>query len=368
MGKANRRVDTGHMMLRPEFLGTFPWDHPQLFRDAFRLWALKTRQPPINIRPHLWVPLKEGRAVRRVIVEAFCEYIGEKLEILPRSRCEVGKIAVPCDPPPPESRHGVPARRIAWESGWISIFQQMIYNLSITDESYCFDEADVAHAARIVMTSLSYYAGNRFPEPEAIAYAETRINRPIAEYTSDLIRYWKKNEHSIMFATVRRGSRIERVGVSIVVPVTDQYKARLYGGLADVNAIADDDVAARSMNVQFAGLSEDRAIDVRRDKAARAGAQILTLIYQLAAALSPVVNDGQPCIISFAGTEVNTRRLRAYGFKEIGVTTPNTRVSIMEFSEPKPPDNKLLARAQYQAMIALVKIHQQLMDTEAVIS
>lgn len=346
------------MCLRQSFRETFPWNHQDLTRDGFRKWARTKREPAINVTAQHWRPMKVGEPVPRDMVEAFSEYVALH-HMLPVNDCRLSVIADACGPP---------GEGKASEEGWKSLFTTFSRAFAIDDASYCRNEDDLMFAARMVMECLPVHEGLTLSGREAIAYSEGVMKRSLEEYARTLLTFWQANEHSVLFATLRRGDTVERTGVMVVVPITEDFKRRFYAGEADEATITAADLAPRSNYVLGCAVAENRAIDQRRDKMRRNWTHSRTNIYQLASLFLPVHHDAwQPHIVTFLGSSENARRLRSYNFLPVGVKTNLTGRDVVEFAPP--PKEKLgmaypIALAEYLAMRSLIQIYQAYIEAQ----
>jgi hypothetical protein len=355
------------MCLSEAFRTRFPWNHEKLTRDAFRRWARTQRKPMINIPAKTYRPMRDGKPVPMAVVEAFAEYVVLR-QILPKSDCVLSNIADACGPPAEANGPKTKLQFPAWGLGWGHLFAHMIGMSPIDEEAYCADEADLKLAAEMAMECLAVYDDKPLTGRAAIAYGESVMGRTVEEYARQLVMLWQANEASVMFATLRRGSTVERIGVNVFIPMTEDFRRRYYAGETDDTSLTQADIVAQSMYVMIQTVAESRSIDVRRDKAARSFAHLRTFLYQLASLCLPVLDAAtQPHLMGVAGTKEGVKRYRAYGFKSIGMKTVSTGKDIVELVPPrreKLSDGYLRAYTEYFAMKSLIHIHQAALETQ----
>jgi hypothetical protein len=355
MATADGGGPIAYARLRPESLAGLDWN--RLTRDAFRSWARTRRRPPINVPAQAWRPLREGRPVRRAIVEAFSEYIADVRGLLPPAECRYSRIAADCDPPAPEGR----VLRPTFEATW-SVFSAYLNEFyGLHERAYCADEADLELAASLVMEYLAAQEGKLPPGPAALAFAEEYTRVRLDEYARHLKDAWTKNEHCVLFATLEQGGTVRRVGVSALCPLTDGGRDRFLRGEIDATDLAPDDILATGDCVLATGFAENPRLDLRRDKATRAMALLRTTCYQLAALLRPIDQVPRPTLVALAGTGENGRRLRNFGFSPTGARTPRAGHDIVQFAEPSLREFGLrypVALGEYHAMRNIVRVYQ----------
>lgn len=322
----------GHMRLREEFRGGFPWKRDRLTRDEFREWARSQRNPPIHVGVHKWRPMRDGKPVPRAMVEAFSEYISDVLRL---GRYPVSAIASPCEPElAPEG--DTPAREpYAWDMGWASLFAYIARNFTVPEEAYCRDEADIDLAATMVLRCVGEATDKAASGPAAIALAERIMRRSRDDYAQFLLMLWKVNENAVLFATQREGRSLLRVGLTAMAPVTEAFYQRFRKGEAEDSDMTRDDMAPNSKFILHDAGAENRDLDVRRAKASRSMTLARTVLYQLAS-LWPPLHKGNvnPRLISLGGTPEIEKRLKTYSYRETGAKTRLTGKTILEIAPP----------------------------------
>lgn len=354
------------MCLRESFCSTFPWNHQRLKRDAFIEWARTRRKPPIRTSVHDWRPMRDGKPVRREIIEAFSEYIGER-QILPEKDCRLAAIADRCDPqveakPSPRQR-----QYPAWALGWTGLYAHMASSFAIDDEAYCANEADLRQAAYLAAECIARHDGLNVSGAAAIEASERIMGRTFETWVEQMLYFWQANEASVMFGTMRRGGKAERIAVNIMFPITEDFQRRLFAGEADDATITPADLAPRSQYLWVHTVVENRAIDVRRDKAARSFAHWRTALYQAGCLLLPVRDATQPHLIAVLGTKEGGRRAQSFGFAPVGVRTPVSKKELVEFAPPSRDKFGIrypLALAEYLAMKSMIQIYQAYIETQ----
>jgi hypothetical protein len=326
-----RAEKAGYLRLREEFLARFQWK--PLTRDEFREWARTRKDPPIHIGMHKWRPMRDGKPVPRTMVEAFSEYISDVLRL---GRYPVSAIAVPSEPEATPEGAARTREPYAWEMGWTSLFAYMAKSFSVPEEAYCRHEADIEQAATMVFQWVGKHTDRAASGPAALALAEQVMHRTRDEYAQLLLRFWKANEHAVLFATQREGDSLVRIGLTAMAPLTEGFYQRFRRGEAEDLDIGPDDLARSSKFILHDAGVDNLEINMRSAKGRRSMALARATIYQLAA-LWPPLHKGNvnPRVISFAGTPESEKRLRKFSYKETGAKTRLTRRTVLEIAPPR---------------------------------
>lgn len=355
-----------YMCLREAFRATFPWNHQRLTRDGFRQWARTRRTPPINVNAHVWRPMRDGKPVPRAMVEAFSEYIALQL-ILPPSDCKLSAIAEAADAPAAGRSVESHRQRPSYAISYRELYFRLCHVLGIDDPARCEDESDLYLAARMIVECVGWHE-KRLSGKSAIAYGEKVMKRPLDDYAQELLTYWQANEHAVMFATLRQGDSVERIGACVCIPVTEGFYRRLRVGEADEARIAPDDLMPQSQYVLAQAFAENVAIDLKRNKVARSLAQVRGAMYQLSTLFLPVQHEAwQPHIVALAGTAENGKRMHAYGFSPTGAITPLSGRPVVEFAPPDKETHGLAyckALAEYLPMRSLIQVFQAYIESQ----
>jgi hypothetical protein len=356
------------MCLRGEFRESFPWTLVELKRDAFRRWARSERIPPINVPAQHWRPMREGEPVAATTIEAFSEYIGKVKSIPSVHDCTPAKIAMHCGPPDPAAK-GKDRQKDAWRLGWKELYVQLSDGFTLDDEAHCADEDDLALAAAMIYECEGWRHDKRLTGRQAIAYTNELVGCTCDEYAQALLTYWKANEHAVLFPTQRRGGSVQRIGVNVSVPLTEDFYRRFRQGLEGEIVSAPGCIVARSKYVYMAAMAEDINIDLKRGKAARSLAHFRNILYQLAAVSEPLEQHGNALhLITYQGSKETTKRSSAYGFTELASKIPRTGDTIVEFAPPVKEELTrfayVAALGSYLSMKGLVQIYQAFIDSE----
>ena len=348
------------LKLRPAFLEMFNWNQEGMTRKAFFTWARKQRVPAVRLSEHQWRPLRLGEPVTRVTIESFSEYISDHLRL---GKFPVAEIAEPSELPPTSGRDRRNDRSGGvWKLGWGRLYSYLISGWQIPEEAYCRNEEDLALAARIVVESVGYHNDHTLSPEKARVLGERIMRRTVDEYVDLLLRFWKGNERSVLFATIDENGEPMRVGVNVVVPLTRGAYERFRDGQMEDMDIRPEDIESPSPFVHQNAVNERILPDMRRAKAARESAQIRTLAYQYSSLFPLVYRPSvHPHIITFAGTPENGKRLESYEYLPVGTRTRETGMAIYEFGKPgrkKAGAAYLKAVSSYMAMRASIMLGQ----------
>ena len=360
-------ADAGeYLRLTPEFLGRFDWKGSPLTRDGFRHWARTRRDVPLHISVHHWRPLHGGEPVPRPVVEAFSEYLSDVLRL---GRFPLKDIAETAPANPPEKRDRPGRVPNAWRVGWSGLFAHVIQGFAVPDEAYCRDEADVRLAAAMVMHNLGRIEASATSKALAIAFAEQFMKRTLDEYARMLLILWQANENTVLFTTLHhKDGSCDRVGVSVVAPLTEAFYRRFRGGEAEAFDVTADDVPGSSLFQLIDAVSDNPEFDVRRDKANRSMDQARTVLFQFASLARPLYRGTRnPRIITQAGDGESYKRLQSYHYQEVGSLTRLTGKRVMEFAPPnlrRQGSHYPLALAQYLAMKSMLLIYQASIEAQ----
>jgi hypothetical protein len=355
------------MCLRKEFREAFPWNAVELKRDGFRRWARSERIPPINVPAQHWRPMREGEPVPAATIEAFSEYIGKVKSIVSTEDSMPSRIAEDCEPP--DAPKGRDRQKDAWGLGWKELYVQLSDAFKLDDEAHCADEDDLALAAAMIFECEGWRHDKRLAGRQAVAYAQDLIGCSADEYAQALLLYWKANEHAVLFPTQRRGGSVQRIGVNVSVPVSEEFYTRFRQGLEGEVISTPGHILPRSRFVFIAAMADDINIDLKRVKAARSMAHFRNILYQIAAVSEPVEKpDSALHLISYLGSKEIGKRSNTYGFTRLNSRMPPTGDVIIEFSPPVKEELSRLAYAaalgNYLPMKGLIQVYQAFIDAE----
>lgn len=365
MGDANTNSSQELICLRAKFVKAFPWRHENMSRKGFQRWARTQWTPRINVNDHQYADLHAGRAVPKEVGEAFAGFIAEK-GILPAEKCQLSVIGQSVIAPVKEKVARESSGYIGFLLGWTKHFDKLSKPFRVDNAAYCKNEADVRMAARMSMECLAVHDGKNLAGPKALAYGEGVLGRTVNAYADQLVGLWETNDACVMFGTLGRGRWAERIGVNIMIPVTEEFRRCMYARETDDSSITSSDILERSSIVMIQNVAESRSIDRRSDKAARSFAHWHVATYQFARLFLPV-EGSKPHLISVAGTREGHRRLLAFGFTSVGVKTVWTDREILEFGPPKetnPGGGDFGAWKKLWAMEGIIRLWQAHIETE----
>lgn len=316
-----------YMRLSDAFLKRFDWKATHVTRERFLNWARTDHVPPIGIGDRQYEPLKKGQPVSASIVKAFSAFLTIHLGKVEHT---VSSIAEACGAP---GKNNVDLRPTS--GGWTEMYAKHFgRRLEVPDEAFCADEADITLACVMIYKSISVQDGLKLSDGKALEYAEGITKRSLDQYAQTIFEFWKANLHSVMFSVLQRKDEAVRTGVTVVVPVKEEFYRSFKAG----NELEVDIPASRLLHEsEFLlghAMAENRDIDVRRDKGSKIIAHSKANFYQLASLCPPFQSSLEPHLVTFAGTKENAKRLRLFGFRETGTNTPGAGKTIVEFAPP----------------------------------
>lgn len=343
---------TGYMRLTESFLGSFNWQYHHVTRQSFGEWARSVRIPPLGVDEHQYRPMKEGRPVPAGFIATFSEYLSASLSNGQYSASEIASLCGPESDLPKRNER----MRFAWSLGWRELFAEITRPFAPPTEAYCKDENDIAAVATMVMQCVTAQIGKPLTGRAAIACAEEYMGRTHDEYIRWLLTLWQANRHTVLFATQRIESSTQRVGTTVIAPVTEAFYQRFRQGNAEDSDCGPGDLSRQSKYLFIEAVAENMELKRNQAKAHRSMAMANTHLYQFAALCPPLnsTGDTDPTMFTFAGTPEGMTRLQTYNYVDVGTKTPLTGKAVMEFGRP----TEGLALSRYRIMQALVSMYQ----------
>lgn len=357
--------------LRETFLLEFtPGEVRGTGRDSFYHWVRHARNPPIEVSEEEWSVFKAGGAVRWEMIEAYSEYISDVLRLgtFPTSR-----IAEAADSSP----ETIAARRErlddVWQKGWGSLLGWLRDEVTFSDRVFCRDEAEVVEAATMIVRC----AGRLVAQDDSIAddraqrIGEELMHRSRDEYAAWLLRFWRLAAHTVLFAV----NNDERVGASVVIPLTDEAYLRFRNGAVHDGDLTPNDMQHTSSRLLFHALAREPRTSPR-GRLQLGLAQVHTGTYQLAHLCEPVWENRRcPRFLSFAANAENESKASNYGFRDIGTKLQRTGFRVLELAPPgansltlrdylKAPKTALRSACQYTVMLSVLMAYQSIFANE----
>ena len=258
----NAAEEKGWSRLRPDFRDKFDWTGSSKLCRAFAHWARTERQPPIRVDiQHSWRPFRDGEPVSLSMVEAFSEYI---TDVLKRGSYPLLAMAEPSAPP--QVAKGAEREPDLWGHGWAGVFSYFAKNFSPPEEAYCRDEDDLMMASRMVIRHVGEAMKPSLRGEAAIAHGERHIGVTVDAYAAYLLKLWKANDSSILFATLARGAAQVRVGCIVSAAVTDEFYYRFRAGKLEDSDMTDADILPEGLNILIAAAAENKAMGHSADQ------------------------------------------------------------------------------------------------------
>lgn len=247
-------------------------------------------------------------------------------------------IAEPCAETPHKIGPDGPWWRKPWQAMFKVIGRLFLQIFSPPELANCKTEQDVQQAARMTLEWMGRQSqggkeDGQLQENEAIRLGESYLRLTQKEMVAHYRALADFSENCIKFimAGDQRGIQ-KRVGLTVLVPLTEASYKRFREGKIDPAALRRSDFQARSSYILWLAVLECRPGEFA-DRTAIADAQIATLLCQFAA-LSRRGKRGYHSI-SVCGTPESKRRLLAHSFLPTGTFTPGG-LEIVELA-PEPP-------------------------------
>lgn len=228
--------------------------------------------------------------------------------------------------------------------------------------AYCHSSKD-AHAAILAMRESFSEHLNRCEPAALCSTGQLGFQRlqqlGVRPYCDRYLRIWESNKDTLLFAV--RGQK--RVGVSVVLPVTDAAYERFRSGDCTFMDLDSSCICESSQNlivdsgVEFGGVDRRAWYEVTDSLRFAVFFQIAWL------SRNPVASDFR--ILSFGASQLNTQRLEANGFQQCG-TMPVFGYPLLEFSGP--PADEVPAGVNKEATAQFVGWFKRLLPTHAITS
>ncbi|MHC5537928.1 hypothetical protein ACYOEI_06820 [Singulisphaera rosea] len=320
-------VKVKYRSLTDDFLSKVDLD--VIDRDAFRDWGRTQNQ---FFSKQKWKPMKEGENVPADMIEYLIYYLNHVLKL---GSYKLTEVSAEGEPPTRRSASMPPPRENVWEKGWPWVINEMTKEFVISEDALCKDEDDLRAAAEMAMHYHGVMDGKRKTKAEALDYSTKSMNRDLAEYTAYFRRCWEVNEYSVLFTVAPGRDGPRRIGMTCIVPITEQFYMRFLEGRAEEIEAGRDDLPKHSLWLHVNQACEDPEIMKARGKSARAYLQVRTMLSQTAS-ICPLLkkDEMKPRSVTLAGDAVATKRLRTLGYVSSGRKTPITGRDIWEHRCP----------------------------------
>lgn len=343
--------------LTEAFLTSFDWHQEGVGRIKFCDWARLERPDFIGISHHRYTAMRNGEPVPRDVIAAFSEYISDVLKL---GRYPVSAISEDCSDSAPN----------LWQ-GWDATYQWVLSKFTLPEEAYIRSRDDIDCAAREVVECVGRHCDASLQGEKAITVGESVMQRSWSQYASLLKEWWRINEHSVLFPTVRVSRRKRlRVGVSVVIPLSfNAYELFRAGKLEDGDLTKGHLEHPSSPYLLLDAVSERQVTETGISASRCQKAQMSTTLYQFAALCPPIFSDAvKPIIVTFAGTPEQRKRLMAYDFALVNSVTPTTGRDIFEYpayGERDGVSGKLFATANNFVMRAAISFCQGIIQRQS---
>lgn len=340
-------------VLLPEFQGEY-FRSMGLGRVGFADWCRHERQPHMSFNERYWPKMMSGEIVPWDLLDALSEYVSERLDL---GQYPLSRIAKPS--PPPSS---VQPGRNLWNDGFVGALDRVSELFSVHELSFCRNPQDIQAAARLVVTDVGRcHSAKELTEAEAIQLGVEVMCRTLDEYVAQLESWWQCNPRTVMFAVRReKGKPYRRVGVTVIVPITEDFYVRMARGEASDMDLTPTDIVYPSARFHVNAVAEERDVSKKR-LLAFGRAVIHTGSYQIAM-LSPELekNTAYPAIVTFAGTKVTEQRVANTGYSNAGHEMPRVGKPVFTLSA----DNGILGNKQYGAFYVIIRLYQTGLKSE----
>jgi hypothetical protein len=233
--------------------------------------------------------------------------------------------------------------------------------LILSHHSRCEGKTDFTEAAEMTMKCVAHHDHTGLEGNAAIAYAERMMKRSCQEYATWLEMLCDVNNDAVLFAVQKSKAKLARVGVSVIVPMTETMYNRFREGLIEDGDIGKDSLLPRSLFLYGNAVAQSVNVNLRSNRISRGIAQVKTLLNQLASLCKPLDNNhDRVSIVAFAGTKTNSHRLKSTDFEELESRTPVTGKRIVECAYPRNDSkNAFTSHAAYIAMRGVIELYQK---------
>ena len=338
--------------LREEWIAA----HPAKRGDgkAFERWARaqeedETLTKIISDRKH-WSNLQAGVPVPQKIMLRYAEHVAFRMDKI----VTASEIGEPAEKPMNEQIPNVKT------CGYPTLMRFYSSAFIIHDEAYCQTDKDIELAATSILGAVGERKEGAIYDSAAVARGSRIMHRTVDGFAELLNRFRVADERTVLFAVWGKRNVRHRVGVSVIIPTTEEFFKRLRAGKAEDLDITTSDIQAPSKFLLIEALAEFRdpnsELDYRRDKASRAMAQSKSLNWQMASLCASALKFN-PRLIAPAGNEENEKILRSFGFADVGSKMPVTGKSVWELVPPPFPYLPVHL-AQYVGMKSLMILFQ----------
>ncbi|MCC9601182.1 helix-turn-helix domain-containing protein [Stieleria sp. JC731] len=192
-------------------------------------------------------------------------------------------------------------------------------------DAYCVSENDARNSIAKMRDSWEVHLQNASEDVAEFRIADRLLDKERERYIDRYLGVWRKNDEAVLHATVDE----RRVGLSVVLPVTDRAYEALRSGKISFMDIGHEDILPESQNIVLDSAVEfplDDQIPAKRV----ANAISFAVFYQIAVlSVDPSADDFR--LISFAASSTNIQRLAAIGFVDQEIQMPDYGYQICEF-------------------------------------
>ena len=195
-------------------------------------------------------------------------------------------------------------------------------------ECFCRDQDEALDVIREMRKNWKHHlrtAGAAQSE-EPYEIAEKILENALYQYESRYLRIWKRHPGTFQLAR----SNGFYCGVAVVLPVSDEAYEKLAAGEISFMEITEDDIEEESQNiildsaVEFFGLEQPPWHQLSNSIGFAVFCRIAAL------SLDPMADDFR--MLSFAASELNSKRLTSLGFRTSDEVMPEYQYQILEFS------------------------------------
>lgn len=290
--------------------------------------------------------LRAGYPVEARIINALATLLGEGL---------TGEsIAYPHDEEPEYERG---------RDGWNATFSEMVAEVfgrlrRPSEAIFARDVSELNQIADIICLRVGRSQGGeinrRVPPAKALQIAEQTMRQSREEMSVWLRSLWETDDRIPTFACVDRDTR---VGVSVVVPLTESAAAAYKSGTLDIRLIGKEHIEIGSKYLFLAAVGENTDLD-QRAIGRYSMAHMRAMFYQAGVLGADQSLPGNSIeLLAFAGHEIAQKRLERKGFHATGTALLGSGQPIMVLL---PPTRGVRLRFEYRTMQNYMRSYREL--------
>jgi hypothetical protein len=348
---AREKPDYGY--LSPDLLallakGAFTKPSVREFFKVFR--AKKLQGSEAN-----WKPMWEGQPVPLALCEAAIGYINDT-----QGKCLPVAGSV-CRCPPPDKAGVAREERETdiWFTGWSGLFR-LIFGK--------FAPHPLA-AVMIVRCLARAHTKRRLTEDEELQVGESIMGCQLDQYARFLTVLHTASRHAVMFGVSEEKGNAVRCCAAVSVPLIPEAFYAIRNGILDPVQISPEHIQVGSAYLHMNALGTIRPVGITR-RIPQSRAQMRATLYQWSSLIADLRDsETRLHVVTFAGTNENGERARAFSFRSTGHLTPVRGFELLA-AEPPPESERcdkssfLKRLTEYEVMHALLQAYQAIIKAD----